>query len=249
MTPFTRLSTSAGLAVPWHKARNVPVFFERNAAFVHLPRTAGTSVMASLAASGEAAFAGRGLWELFKQYADPGAIVRAVRENFYLTTLRDFPQQHLPASALRLLVGSPAWEQLYTFAFVRNPWDLVVSTFEFARRDAEIDRRRGADPDRVELIDRSPTFARFVELYPAMRSDMTSMLCDRAGQSLVTFVGRYEALDAGFATVCAHVGLRAALPQTNASERRDYRSYYDDRTRAVVERHFARDIERWGYVF
>lgn len=37
--------------------------------------------------------------------------------------------------------------------------------------------------------------------------------------------------------------------KSNASDRRDYRSYYDDRTQALIERHFARDIERFGYSF
>jgi len=205
--------------------------------------------MRALAPCGCASFAAPGLWDALEQYTDPGTVVRAVRENFYITTLSDFPQQHLPAAALRLLVGPERWNDLFTFAFVRNPWDLVVSTYEFARRDVEIDRLRGADPDRVELLDRSPTFERFVEFYPALRSDMSAMLCDRTGALLVTFVGRYEALEEGFATICEHVGISAALEVTNASQRRHYRSYYDDRTRALVEHHFARDIDRFGYAF
>lgn len=227
----------------------MPAYFERNAAFVHVPRTAGTSITRALAARGVPSFAARGLWEVLERSADPGSIVRAVRASFFLATLRDFPQQHLPATALRLLVGPTRWAQLFSFAFVRNPWDLVVSTYEYARRDVEIDRRRGTDPDRVELLDRSPTFERFVELYPAMRSDMTSMLCDEAGTLLVTFVGRYEALDDGLATIRERLAIGSALEVTNATERREYRSYYDERTRTLVERHFARDIERFGYAF
>ena len=199
---------------------------------------------------GTAEFAGVGLWEAIDGSTTPAQLVAAARANFFLTTLRDFRQQHMPARALRSLVGEQCWSTMFTFAFVRNPWDLVVSTYYFSREHEASSAKSGRNPDRAELITRSPTFERFVDLYPALRSDMTAMLCDENGEDLVSFVGRYENLAADFVAVCTRLGIAAPLPRLNASERdRDYRVYYSARTRRIVEEHFARDIERFGYVF
>ena len=39
------------------------------------------------------------------------------------------------------------------------------------------------------------------------------------------------------------------LPHLNQSVHRDYRSYYNERTRALVAENFQPDIERFGYSF
>jgi len=45
------------------------------------------------------------------------------------------------------------------------------------------------------------------------------------------------------------VGVAVPLPHDNRSDHAHYREYYNDETEAIVERHFARDIERFGYTF
>lgn len=196
-----------------------------------------------------AAYSGTGLWDLLASAADPGPLMRSVRRNFLLTSIRDFPQVHLPAEALRALIGAERWERCFRFCFVRNPFDLLVSTYEFSRVDVELDRARGTDPDRVAFYERAPSFARFVELYPVMRGDMQAMITDAAGRSLLSFVGRYEHLERDAAQIAAQIGVSIALERVNASQRRPYREYYDARTRALAERHFAADLDAFAYRF
>jgi hypothetical protein len=77
-------------------------------------------------------------------------------------------------------------------------------------------------------------------------------LIDLHGNLIVDFVGRYERLHGDFADVCGRIGIRCPeLPhRRQATDRRkDYRSYYDDATAALVASHFAADIERFGYAF
>ena len=80
-------------------------------------------------------------------------------------------------------------------------------------------------------------------------SDLTRMLVDGRDRLLVDFVGRFESLASDFDWVCRRIGIDAALPQVNRSQRGDYRDLYTDRLASLVGRHFAADIDRFGYTF
>jgi len=45
------------------------------------------------------------------------------------------------------------------------------------------------------------------------------------------------------------LGLAHDLPHTNRSAHEDYRGYYTTETRDIVAKRFARDIDRFGYLF
>jgi hypothetical protein len=75
------------------------------------------------------------------------------------------------------------------------------------------------------------------------------MLTGADGTLLVDEIGRYETLRADFARICRHVGIEPLLPHLNRSHHRDYRTYYTERTRALVAEHFRKDIELFGYTF
>lgn len=64
-------------------------------------------------------------------------------------------------------------------------------------------------------------------------------------------VMRFEHLQHDFDEVLARLGLPAhEIPPWNITEAKgDYRSYYDDRTRAIVAHVFAPDLRRFGYDF
>jgi hypothetical protein len=62
-------------------------------------------------------------------------------------------------------------------------------------------------------------------------------------------VGRYENLAADFAVICQKLNIAASLPHLNRSHHRDYRAYYSERARKLVETHYQADIELFGYTF
>jgi hypothetical protein len=143
------------------------------------------------------------------------------------------------------------FEGLFKFAFVRNPWDLQVSSFHHIRRE------------RPHLMAQIETFDQFLrwKLDPVrpyqfhldtsieLQSDY---VVDLHGRQLVDFLGHYETLTEDFAEVCRRIGIaQPALPhRRQADDRgRDYRSYYSDDLAALVARHFEPDIRRFGYRF
>lgn len=192
---------------------------------------------------------GTGLWDAFASHADNARLLMRFRESFPLSTLRDFRQQHMPGEVLRELLPGEAWDASFKFAFVRNPWDMLVSTYHFQRVHTAKPAHEHLHPDLHEAMRRCEDFASYVRLYPMIRSDMSSLITDARGRLLVDFVGRRERLDEDFAFICRSVGIEASLLRENETEHAQYREYYTDETKAIVERHFARDIEHFGYVF
>lgn len=143
-------------------------------------------------------------------------------------------------------VGQSRWNSIFTFAFVRNPWDRVVSHFHFRK-------------SKKNKIEQSTTFRDWVELtygqegqtidYHHYLMPQSMWVADHDGIILVDFIGRFENLSEDFKYVCKQIGKNAALPYINATKHRHYRDYYDDRTIKIVERWFRKDIEMFGYKF
>ena len=148
-------------------------------------------------------------------------------------------------------MGERRFARAFKFAFVRNPWDLQVSSFHHIRRERphllgehdafEAFLRWKLDPERPYQyhIDTS------VQL-------QTDYLVDLHGRVIVDFIGHYERLAEDFAEVCARIGVsHLSLPHERraADREKDYRQYYSDETAELVARHFARDIELLGYRF
>jgi hypothetical protein len=75
-------------------------------------------------------------------------------------------------------------------------------------------------------------------------------LVDENGAIIVDFIGRFERLQGGFDDVCRRLGRTpVALPRLNASQRTAYTDYYTPATAKIVARHYARDVEQFGYRF
>ena len=124
----------------------------------------------------------------------------------------------------------------------------------------EVKLRFGDIGDRVmrEVQRHAPTFAEFVQLprehpsglFERFHVDQLAYLRSAEGELGVDVVLRFESLTQGFAELAERLGFPGRLPHVNASRRAsDYRSAYDERTRAIVAERFGRDCERFGYVF
>ena len=207
--------------------------------FVHIAKTGGTSVRAALER---------------RRWADPWYWPMFLCSRFsHLSGHRigsKFPR-HAKVVAAKEMLPKEFFDELFKFAFVRNPWDLQVSSFHHIRRE------------RPRLLDGHEAFADFLrwKLDPQRPYQyhldtsiewQSDYLIDLHGNLAVDFIGRYEHLHADFATACARIGIPApALPPARQATDRsqDYRSYYTDETADLIARHFQRDIEMLGYTF
>lgn len=172
-----------------------------------------------------------------------------------------FPSPLAPPSHV-----GPLYPGLFSFAFVRNPWDRLVSCYRDKIR-GEVDGFTDftVQPGvayclaRFDLFVTGMSFDDFVEAVASIpdeeadvhfRSQYT-FLANNAGEIGVDFVGRYERLLADFTLVQWMIGLPPIkLPRLQAARYPvRYAEYYSPSTRRVVAERFAKDIELFQYKF
>jgi hypothetical protein len=75
-------------------------------------------------------------------------------------------------------------------------------------------------------------------------------ISDRSGRIIVDFVGRYETLSEDAARLFDQLELPdARLPHVNSSKHQHYSAYYTDELAEIVRTRYARDVEVFGYEF
>lgn len=214
----------------------MPISHRWRCLFVHVPKTGGTSVEAALGMHGRWQDENRD--ELFGLIRSPDLLERGFTSAFL---------QHLTIQEMRGLLVQEEAASYFSFSFVRNPWDRMVSVYH--RTDPHLrEQARGLG---IELT--GIPFAEFLTRTSGIRHahlmDQAEYVCDDSGHGLVDFVGRFETLARDFEAVCDRLQIEAALPRMNASTHGDYRGYYDDVSRRMVESRFRRDVDTFGYAF
>ncbi len=207
--------------------------------FVHIAKTGGTSVRAALK---------RLHWS--DPYAIPIHLVNGLTRTLKFKTGAKF-QRHAKAIAAYENIGEPFWSQLFKFTFVRNPWDLQVSSWHHLQRvpNAPTDQFHSFEEFLRHKFDPDQAFNYYFWISAQLQSHY---ILDFNGRVIVDFVGRYERLHDDFREACRLGGIpQITLPHKRHSRerKRDYRDYYDDVTAELIATHYAEDIQRFGYSF
>ena len=147
------------------------------------------------------------------------------------------------------------WDDYETFGVIRNPWQQVHSDYWFCRNSPVPGHELGTWRDKVIRAKRI-TFAQFVvdicgEHGRSGPGLFAYYLADENGDALVKHVVRFEELAARWPAICNTIRVgEVELPRINVTAQRpDYRDDYDDRSRFLVSRRFADDIQRFEYKF
>lgn len=206
--------------------------------FIHIAKTGGTSARAALS---------RKVW--LDPYRLPMFICSKLSHLTGHKLGSKFPR-HSKAIAAKEMLPKDFYDSLFKFAFVRNPWDLQVSSFHHIRRERPqfLNGYNDFKSFTQYKFDPARQYQYHVDTSIELQSDY---LIDLHGNTIVDFIGRYENLHDDFAHICQQIGLKCELPhRRKANDRKkDYRSYYDEQTFELVSRHFKPDIDLLGYTF
>ena len=150
---------------------------------------------------------------------------------------------HEDILSARRLMPRALFKRYFKFAFVRNPWDRLVSEYEFLLKRTGHGRHK-----RVKQLS---GFEQFIDMQiPRPDAYQSNMICDRGGVLLVDFVGRLENLDADWKTVCERIKIDYhTLPHKKMIPHRPYQDYYTPDSLEKVRVHWARDIALFDYHF
>jgi len=208
--------------------------------FVHIPKTAGTSVEAVLGMHGDKHDIG--IRPYFNQEVD--------HEHLYGRDL-----QHLTAAELRnLLRRDGVFDRYFKFSIVRNPWDRVVSVLAWSDQ-------KWAKGEQLSMVEFDTAVRKLHGLFVASREagrrmpvpphlrPQSSFVLDESRESLVDFIARYERLSPDWNLICERLGISTALPLRMRSHHRSYQDYYTAESRAWVAEIYAEDIHAFGYEF
>jgi hypothetical protein len=230
----------------------VPISHTHKFVFIHIPKTAGSSMLQALHRDGtEWDFLNVNVWPRLFGVPHGVELFRELRGFNALNPIARFHEQHLPARVLRRLVPDDVWTSYFKFAFVRNPWDLVVSTYSYLRVMLEQQPAAMAEEVDVSFILANVDFENYVRARPyfTARPGILPYITDASGALLVDFIGRVERIDEDMAVVAQRLGVEVTLPRINVVPRRPYQEYYTPFTRGLVAKEFAREIEMFGYEF
>jgi len=142
-------------------------------------------------------------------------------------------------------IDDEKWKDYFKFTFVRNPWDRMVSAYNY---------QIGGVPKGNSFSDWLHNFAWDERGNPINKHWLEQHLhVKRDGPMWVDFVGRFENLEEDWKKVCRIIGKEWELPHKNYNRGKprnmSYIDYYDEDTKWIVAKKFRKDIELFGYTF
>jgi len=159
-------------------------------------------------------------------------------------------KSHLTAKQVINKIGQQRWDSAYKFSMVRNPWDRLVSLYEYRRKK-----------NKTEIASRNIPFTEWVNMTIGQNQDaffynnpksfqtQADWLKDKDEKIDVSFVGRFESIQNDFNQIRTAIGCSADLPHFNAVTRSNYHDYYNNETREIVASWYSEDISVFGYTF
>lgn len=131
----------------------------------------------------------------------------------------------------------PESKNYFKFSFVRNPWDRLLSFYLFKKTDRS-----------THQIPKDMSLKNFTLTISGQVLNNQISYVDCLNQPF--FLGRFENLQDDFDKICDTIGVSSCqLPLKNTTKHNHYTEYYDDETREIVAKKFARDIDHFGYKF
>jgi len=204
--------------------------------FVHVPKTAGTSLERALSLYGD---------HRAKRMSRRLTRRLPLRERAERVHLR----RHEPARRIRMKLGQDVYDQYESFAVVRDPFDHAVSHFEcmkdFRIKSVAEKVRRMSFEQYLEYRAKPP---RGNNTIFARQPNQSAYLTDESGRLLVKRVLRFETLGQDMAELAKTLGLpELRIEHLNRTRRRAITDYYTPTTEEMVRSYYGADFALFGY--
>ena len=221
-----RVKLRAKILAGYRKRRfynNSRIFHDHKCVFIHIPKTAGNSITRALSSLPETG-----------------------------TALSPRISKHAKAWEVKALLGKEIWNDYFTFSFVRNPWDLMVSSYHWWQQKAAKYPYHKRKARKVRAMDNFDRFirSRFGSYMINERYGCEFDWIAENGSVIVDYVGKVETIERDWQRICERLGIESIpLPFINRSKRKDYREYYTPETQRMIEQRFRKTIDQFGYTF
>ncbi len=151
----------------------------------------------------------------------------------------------------RVYYPTNSYREYFKFAFVRNPWERVISGWH--NKIKENDQPFcGLDAATHKKLQNFDYFIRYLRESEYMNNNHHFLpQHDLIDLNRLDYLGRMERFSADFKQVCRHIGISGEpIGHKNMSGRReDYRIYFTDDSAETVRNLYIKDIQFFGYDF
>ena len=207
------------------------IVHELKTIFIHIPKTAGVSIIHALMSS-------------VLDYETEGLIKNLpnpLKQQFSLKGLQKHKMAHeyVPSD-----VSKASWNNYYKFVFVRNPWDKVVSEYCW----------------RMSLNPRDHPFTNFEQFLRTCKERPKRDTYWTHAQPQIDFISnnnnvivddvfKFEEFSSGISTIEDRLNISINVKHHNASQHKHYQDYYNEKTRQQVYKLYKQDIKTFDYEF
>jgi hypothetical protein len=233
--------------------------------FIHIPKTAGTSIEHKLGHIGEQdhrairhyqKLSGKLLAQSLSKRKFNGMgynesdFLRGASREFVLRHLRFNHCQFSDIYRLvsntvrqRATVSRRQFTEYFKFTFVRNPWARIYSWYRGVMRD-EIMRRICGVPQACSFRDFMLNYSNF-GLLPQLY-----WMQDVDGHIPLDYIGKFENLRSDFNFVLKTLGIEdTTIPWVLSGGKSDYHDHYDAELRDLVADRYTQEIALFGYQY
>jgi len=159
---------------------------------------------------------------------------------------------------------STIYKDYLKFAFVRNPWDRLVSCYiNKMTKPINFENtyfKQGIYIDfiRYGIFKAGMNFKEFVKEVCKIPDEISdehfrsqyTFITDENETLIVDFIGKFENLQEDFNKISGKIGLKnIELPKLMSTKHKHYTEYYDEETKKLVAERYKKDIEMFGYEF
>jgi len=223
------------------KSKNVSnIFPEAGIIFVHIPKTGGTSIR-----------------KLLIGLKDTNIMEEDKKKYYYAEELKreKISSIHGKARDYLQIMDRKLWDKSFKFTSVRNPWNLMVSSYHWWLQNGhQFHRLRHMYVDITKM-----SFKDYIKsaygnfMINECVGNIEDWILDVDKNMLLDGLVRLENFEEDFNKLIKKFnksfnGL-GNLTKTNVSGHRNYQDYYDLETQTLVEKRFKFLIERCGYTY
>jgi hypothetical protein len=213
----------------------MPLSRKYNALYIHIPKTGGTFITNNVLRMGN----------------KPGKEKGAGEYNFF-GTANNIEYTHSTALEIKKIIGK-TFNSYYSFAFVRNPFDKLVSEFFYLQKQKNANKGFIVEKNfkkfiielnnKFHLLDNEPQYK--INHYTPQHK----FIMDNNNKIMIDFLGRFENFSTDIKKIMNKLNISIPVIKLNTTTHKHYTQYYDKETIKMVEEMYKEDLDLFNYIY